>query len=117
MACQPIASVKIDNRSNAHGGSAGRRNRPIGGGTVMCFEAVWADLKNRLKAGTELRGWSRDKGHTSLRFRIDDVAAGSITVSSPTMAAPRSIGRSDFARVYGAWAKYRAGKFGRAEMT
>jgi hypothetical protein len=83
----------------------------------MTFEAVWADLKNRLKAGIELRGWSRDKGHTSLRFRIDDVAASSITVSSSTMTMPRSIGKSDFARVYGARGKYRAGKVTRAEMT
>jgi hypothetical protein len=84
---------------------------------MMSFEAVWADLKNHLRAGTEVRGWSRDKGHTLLRFRIDDIAPGSITVSSSTMTMPRCIGKSDFARVHGAWEKYRAGKVSRADMT
>ena len=83
----------------------------------MTFNEFWADIRSRLKAGTEIRAWSRLKGFTSLRFKITDVSSGSISVDSATMSIPRTIGKSDFERVYGAWPKYKTGKMSRAEMT
>jgi hypothetical protein len=77
---------------------------------MTTFDGVWADLRKRLKDGTEIKGWSHAKGYTTLRFLVMDVAPGSITVSSSTMSSPRTIAKSDFARVYAAWPTYRAGR-------
>jgi hypothetical protein len=80
------------------------------------FEALWRDLQRRLRPGLEIKGWSRDKGDTSLRFEIVDVSPGSITVTSPTLSKSRTISKGDFARVYAAWPDYRSAKISRAEM-
>ena len=88
----------------------------------ITFEGVWADLRHRLRVGTEMKGWSRDKEDTGLRFKIVDVGADSITiVSSPMPDKPkpteRRIGRTDFARVYSSWKGYCGYKITRADMT
>lgn len=68
------------------------------------FEGVWLDIRRHLKVGTEVQGWSRDKGYTTTRFEIVDVSPASITISSSTVSQPRPIAKSDCAKVYELWA-------------
>ena len=89
---------------------------------VVTFEAAWADIRNRLRAGTEIKGWSREKEDTGLRFNIVYLAPDSITImSAPQPGKPkpkeRRVGKTDFERVFHAWRGYCDGKVGRAEMT
>jgi hypothetical protein len=86
------------------------------------LRGVWADLRNGLRVGIEIKGWRRDKEDTGLRFKIVDVGPDPIRIeSSPTPDKPRPserrIGKTDFARVYTAWLGYCGGKINRAEMT
>jgi hypothetical protein len=79
------------------------------------FEATWANLQNRLRPGTDMPGWSRDKGQTPLTFKIVDVTRGSISIS-PEEGSKRVISKSEFAKVYVYWPDYCSGDVTRAEM-
>lgn len=88
----------------------------------ISFEGVWADLRNRLRSGAEITGWSRDKEDTGLRFRIVYLAPDSITVipnAKPGNDKPkeRKIGKADFQQVFFKWRDYCAGKFSRTDLT
>jgi hypothetical protein len=79
------------------------------------------DIRRRLRAGTEIRGWSRDQEDTGLRFKIVDVGADAIAIkTTPSTQRPRPterrIGKSDFARVYGMWKGYCDGKINRTDI-
>jgi len=81
----------------------------------MNIERVWADIRHRLKTGTEIKGWSRDKGQTALTFKIIDIAPGSIIVGSRTLSKSRTIGKADFGKIAAVWSDYRQGKINRVE--
>ena len=65
------------------------------------FEGIWADLRNRLRAGTVVRNWSADRGYTGGEFDINDVDGSAIVVRSGQMGQERRVGRGDFVRVMG----------------
>ena len=55
--------------------------RPIGDSRKhISFEGVWADLRNRLRGGAEVTGWSREREDTGLRFNIVYIAPDAITI-------------------------------------
>jgi len=86
------------------------------------FEGAWADLRNRLKRGTEIKGWSREKDDTGLRFGIVEVGADAIVVLPAAVEhnpkpQSRRIGKSDFQRVYAILADYCEGKIKRSDTS
>lgn len=89
---------------------------------VISVEGAWADVRNRLRAGTELKGWSRERPDTGLRFKVLESGADALTIlTAPTAEkpkpTPRRIAKGEFARVYASWAAYCQGKVSRGEMT
>jgi mRNA-degrading endonuclease RelE of RelBE toxin-antitoxin system len=85
--------------------------------SLSSFQSLWADLRTALKPGTEIRGWGATRGFTSMRFEVADLDAGSITVSSPTMSAPRRVSKGEFAKLYVLWNDYSAGRVDRQAVT
>lgn len=88
----------------------------------MAFDAVWLDLRGKLHRGTEIRGWSREKDDTGLRFTITDFGPDAITIrpavtSDKPKPQERRIGKSDFEGVYRLWRGYCDGEISRVEVT
>ena len=81
------------------------------------FQAFWTDLPLVLKPGTEIRGWGKARGYTDLRFRVIDLDAGSVTIDSATVSAPRRISRGEFEKLFALWDRYCAGQISRQEVT
>jgi hypothetical protein len=81
------------------------------------FEQFWQGLTANLKRGLQIRGWSKEHGHTDLRFTIIDASSMSVKVFSAGMKAPRNVSKGDAKKVWEHWQDYCAGKIGRAEMT
>jgi hypothetical protein len=86
----------------------------------VSFDGVWADIRNRLRIGTEVTGWSREKEDTGLRFKIIYAGPDAITIL-PTHGREgvkpreRRVGKTDFVRVYAIWRDYCEGRTSRAD--
>lgn len=102
--------------------SGGRVSPPRNPAKIgFSFEAVWADLRNRLRRGSDIKVWSRD-GYTGRQFRIVDVSGDAITIlpqPRPYKSKPqqRRVGKTDFAQVYSEWSRYCEGLIKRTEMS
>jgi hypothetical protein len=80
------------------------------------FNGIWADLRNRLRAGTVIRNWSADSGYTGGEFRVNDVDGSAIVVRSGQMGQERRVGRRDFEMLFALWGAYNRGAVSRAEL-
>jgi hypothetical protein len=80
------------------------------------FEALWADIRQRLTPGALVKNWSADRGYTGGEFRINDVDGSAVIVRSGQMGQERRVSRGDFQRLFAFWSAYNRGAIGRAEL-
>lgn len=81
----------------------------------MNLEAAWLKILRELDGRTELRAWSRDSGYTTTTFRVTHAQPGSIEVRSLSLSQPRTITKTDFARVAAVWEGYCNGEMTRVQ--
>jgi hypothetical protein len=81
------------------------------------FEAVWSDIRQRLRPATVVRNWGLARGYTRATFEIKDVERTSITVPGGNIQVSRRISKGEFEKVYAVWDEYVAGNYPRSNLT
>jgi hypothetical protein len=84
---------------------------------MATFEQVWLDIVKKLRPGTELAGWSRDKGETHSKFRIVELDSTHVSIKPGAGGQVRRISKNDFRQVFAWWDQYNAGSISRKDMT
>ena len=80
------------------------------------FEAVWAQLQQKVAPGDTIRNWSRHSGYQGNPFTIHAVDDRFVEIDSPGAENIQHIAIEHFARVHEHWHAYNAHMFARSRL-
>jgi hypothetical protein len=80
------------------------------------FDRAWSELVARLRAGTEIRNWTRDHGYIGGDFRVVAIDHGSVVVAAPGAENLQTVGKGEFAKVFELWRGYSRGDVRRQDL-